>query len=60
MNKMLDLKRVIKERGKVMNDKKIALLLGFVCFVLTIAICIQINTVKSSYTGEPKQKQKMN
>ena len=56
MNKMLDLKRVIKERGKVMNDKKIALLLGFVCFVLTIAICIQINTVKSSYTGVAKTK----
>ena len=39
-----------------MNNKKIALLLGVVCFVLTIAICIQINTVNNSYTGVAKTK----
>ncbi len=39
-----------------MNNKKIALLLGVVCFVLVIAICIQINTVNNSYTGVAKTK----
>ena len=39
-----------------MNNKKIALLLGVVCFVLVIAICVQINTVNNSYTGVAKTK----
>ena len=39
-----------------MNNKKIALLLGVVCFVLVIAICIQIKTVNNSYTGVAKTK----
>lgn len=39
-----------------MNNKKIALLLGVMCFVLVIAICIQINTVNNSYTGVAKTK----
>lgn len=29
-----------------MNKNKIAMILGITCFVLTIAICVQINTVK--------------
>lgn len=39
-----------------MKNKNIALLLGVVCFVLVIAICIQIKTVNNSYTGVAKTK----
>lgn len=39
-----------------MNDKKVALLLGIMCFLLVIAICIQINTVNNSYTAVAKTK----
>ena len=31
-----------------MNKSKIAITLGIVCFLLTAAICVQINTIKSS------------
>lgn len=39
-----------------MKNRNIALLLGCVCFVLVIAICIQIKTVNNSYTGVAKTK----
>lgn len=31
-----------------MNRNKIAITLGIVCFILTIAICVQVNTIKST------------
>jgi len=31
-----------------MNKNKIAITLGIVCFILTIAICVQINTIKNA------------
>ena len=31
-----------------MNKSKIALTLGIVCFILTIGICVQINTITKS------------
>lgn len=31
-----------------MSKNKIAITLGIVCFILTIAICVQINTIKSA------------
>lgn len=31
-----------------MSKNKIAITLGIVCFILTIAICVQINTIKST------------
>jgi len=31
-----------------MNKNKIAITLGIVCLILTIAICVQINTIKSA------------
>lgn len=34
-----------------MDTKKIAILLGVMCFLLTIGICIQIKTVSNSYTA---------
>ena len=39
-----------------MKNRNIAILLGFVCFILAIAIGIQIKTVQSSYTGVGKTK----
>lgn len=60
MNMTQDLEKVIKtlynKEGIYMNDKKVALLLGFMCFVLVIAICVQINTVNNSYAGVAKTK----
>ncbi len=37
-----------------MNTKKIAILLGVMCFLLTIGICVQIKTVNNSYTAVGK------
>lgn len=34
-----------------MDTKKIAILLGIMCFLLTIGICIQMKTVSNSYTA---------
>ena len=60
MNMTQDLEKVIKtlynKEGICMNDKKVALLLGFMCFLLVIAICVQINTVNNSYAGVAKTK----
>ena len=38
---------VVKGSEK-MNKNKISITLGIVCFILTIAICVQINTIKST------------
>lgn len=41
-----------------MNKKTEAIILGIMCFILTIAICIQINTVNnngSTVSGSQKQ-----
>ena len=37
-----------------MNKAKIGILLGFMCMVLTIGICVQVKTVKDSSTGVGK------
>ena len=37
-----------KERTDNMNKKAEAIILGIVCFILTIAIFIQINTVNNN------------
>lgn len=34
-----------------MDTKKIAILLGIMCFLLTIGICVQMKTVSNSYTA---------
>ncbi len=39
-----------------MNNKGIAVLLGVMCFLLTVGICIQINTVGKSYTAVGRTK----
>ena len=39
-----------------MNKFKISLLLGFMCMLLTIGICIQVKTVNDSSTGVGKTK----
>lgn len=39
-----------------MNNKKIGLILGIVCMLLTIGICVQIKTVNDSSTGVGKTK----
>ena len=47
-----------KERTDNMNKKAEAIILGIVCFILTIAIFIQINTVNnngSTVSGSQKQ-----
>mgnify|MGYP004632622541 CR=1 FL=1 len=46
------------ERTDNMNKKTEAIILGIMCFILTIAICIQINTVNnngSTVSGSQKQ-----
>lgn len=39
-----------------MNNKKVGILLGFVCMLLTIGICVQVKTVNESSTGVGKTK----
>lgn len=43
-----------------MNQKQIAILLGVMCFLLTIGICVQIKTVNNSYTAVGKTKSENN
>lgn len=53
---MFILEKVYKYRreGDRMNHKKISILLGIICMLLTIGICVQIKTVNDSSTGVGK------
>lgn len=50
---MFILEKIYKE-GDVMNNRKISILLGVMCMLLTIGICVQIKTVNDSSTGVGK------
>lgn len=39
-----------------MNNKKVAIILGIMCFLLTVGICIQMQTVNKSYTAVGRTK----
>lgn len=51
---MCILEKVNKKEGKKLNHKKIGILLGIICMLLTIGICVQIKTVNDSSTGVGK------
>ena len=41
--------KIINKEGK-MNKKQIAITLGIMCFILTVAICIQLRTIENTTT----------
>lgn len=47
---MLSLEKVynVRKGGTLVNKKQIAIILGIVCFLLTIGICIQAKTIKNA------------